>query len=173
MMRPKFEPDKPVARNHIEALGLPIVVCCANNSRRTMCTNFQWLSCATKLYKVVQIWPGQTVTCLHTNRPGHIWTTLYITKSPCWDTNCCTSAHTYALLYITIQGSVILTTLNLTVSGSNLPQRVQNYLAFTLLPIIVLTVTFPPIYGIVLSYVIPFHTKHLSQRKQKIIIILK
>jgi hypothetical protein len=28
-------------------------------------------------YKVVQIWPGQTVTCLHTNRPGHIWTTLY------------------------------------------------------------------------------------------------
>jgi hypothetical protein len=26
---------------------------------------------------VVQIWPGQTVTCLHTNRPGHIWTTLY------------------------------------------------------------------------------------------------
>jgi hypothetical protein len=31
-------------------------------------------------YKVVQIWPGQTVTCLHTNRPGHIWTTLYITK---------------------------------------------------------------------------------------------
>ena len=30
------------------------------------------------LYKVVQIWPGQTVTCLHTNRPGHIWTTLYL-----------------------------------------------------------------------------------------------
>jgi hypothetical protein len=30
------------------------------------------------LYKVVQIWPGQTVTCLHTNSPGHIWTTLYI-----------------------------------------------------------------------------------------------
>jgi hypothetical protein len=29
-------------------------------------------------YKVVQIWPGQTVTCLHTNSPGHIWTTLYI-----------------------------------------------------------------------------------------------
>jgi hypothetical protein len=30
------------------------------------------------LYKVVQIWPGQTVTCLHTNSPGHIWTTLYV-----------------------------------------------------------------------------------------------
>jgi hypothetical protein len=30
------------------------------------------------LYKVVQIWPGQTLTCLHTNSPGHIWTTLYI-----------------------------------------------------------------------------------------------
>jgi hypothetical protein len=28
-------------------------------------------------YKVVQIWPGQIVTCLHTNSPGHIWTTLY------------------------------------------------------------------------------------------------
>jgi hypothetical protein len=28
-------------------------------------------------FKVVQIWPGQTVTCLHTNRSGHIWTTLY------------------------------------------------------------------------------------------------
>jgi hypothetical protein len=29
-------------------------------------------------YKVVQIWPGQTVTCLHTISPGHIWTNLYI-----------------------------------------------------------------------------------------------
>ena len=28
-------------------------------------------------YKVVQIWPEQTVTCLHTINPGHIWTTLY------------------------------------------------------------------------------------------------
>jgi hypothetical protein len=26
---------------------------------------------------VVQIWPGQTVTSLHTISPGHIWTTLY------------------------------------------------------------------------------------------------
>jgi hypothetical protein len=33
------------------------------------------------IYKVIQIWPGQTVTCLHTNSPGHIWTTLYITKN--------------------------------------------------------------------------------------------
>jgi hypothetical protein len=30
------------------------------------------------MYKVVQIWPAQTVTCLHTNSPGHIWTTLYL-----------------------------------------------------------------------------------------------
>jgi hypothetical protein len=30
------------------------------------------------MYKVVHIWPGQTVTCLHTNSPGHIWTTLYM-----------------------------------------------------------------------------------------------
>jgi hypothetical protein len=29
------------------------------------------------IYKVVQIWPEQTVTCLHTNNPSHIWTTLY------------------------------------------------------------------------------------------------
>jgi hypothetical protein len=29
------------------------------------------------IYKVVQIWPGQTVTSLHTISPGHIWTTLY------------------------------------------------------------------------------------------------
>ena len=32
----------------------------------------------TTKYKVVQIWPGQTVTCIHTISPGHIWTTLYI-----------------------------------------------------------------------------------------------
>jgi hypothetical protein len=30
------------------------------------------------MYKVVQIWPGQTVTSLHTLSPGHIWTTVYI-----------------------------------------------------------------------------------------------
>jgi hypothetical protein len=34
--------------------------------------HLQWI------YKVIQIWPGQTVTCLHKNRPGHIWTTVYI-----------------------------------------------------------------------------------------------
>jgi hypothetical protein len=33
------------------------------------------------IYKVVQIWPGQTVTCLHTISPGHIWTTLYIERT--------------------------------------------------------------------------------------------
>jgi hypothetical protein len=33
------------------------------------------------LYKVVQIWPGQTVTSLQTNSPGHIWTTLYCRTS--------------------------------------------------------------------------------------------
>ena len=31
-------------------------------------------------YKVVQIWPGQTVTSLHTISPGHIWTTLYMER---------------------------------------------------------------------------------------------
>jgi hypothetical protein len=33
------------------------------------------------IYNVVQIWPGQTVTCLHTISPDHIWTTLYLTMS--------------------------------------------------------------------------------------------
>jgi hypothetical protein len=37
------------------------------------------ITAMTPSYKVVQIWPGQTVTCLHTNSPGHIWTTLYLT----------------------------------------------------------------------------------------------
>ena len=36
-----------------------------------------------RMYKVVQIWPGQTVTCLHTNSPGHIWTTLYASNRLC------------------------------------------------------------------------------------------
>jgi hypothetical protein len=34
--------------------------------------------CDESKYKVVQIWQGQTVTCLHTVSPGHIWTTLYV-----------------------------------------------------------------------------------------------
>jgi hypothetical protein len=33
-----------------------------------------------RYYKVVQIWPGQTVTCLHTNSLGHIWTTFIMTQ---------------------------------------------------------------------------------------------
>jgi hypothetical protein len=33
--------------------------------------------------RLVQIWPGQTVTCLHTNSPGHIWTTLYEHQHHC------------------------------------------------------------------------------------------
>jgi hypothetical protein len=40
----------------------------------------QRYNCNASIYKVVQIWPGQTVTCLHTNRPGHIWTTLYFNE---------------------------------------------------------------------------------------------
>jgi hypothetical protein len=40
--------------------------------------------CETKLkedVQGVQIWPGETVTCLHTNSSGHIWTTLYLWQS--------------------------------------------------------------------------------------------
>jgi hypothetical protein len=32
---------------------------------------------------LVLLVPGQTVTCLHTNRPGHIWTTLYLLLFHC------------------------------------------------------------------------------------------
>jgi hypothetical protein len=39
--------------------------------------------CPNMIYKVVQIWPGQTVTCLRTISPGHIWTTWYIHSSNC------------------------------------------------------------------------------------------
>ena len=39
------------------------------------------------MYKVVQIWPGQTVICLHTISPGHIWTTLYIVLYRQWCMN--------------------------------------------------------------------------------------
>jgi hypothetical protein len=44
----------------------------------------EWLSRCMHIYnnyKVAQIWPGQIVTCLHTNSPGHIWTILYIRPS--------------------------------------------------------------------------------------------
>jgi hypothetical protein len=47
-------------------------------------------------YKVVQIWLGQTVTCLRTISPGHIWTTLYFTTTfisiPSMTTNAAKSA---------------------------------------------------------------------------------
>jgi hypothetical protein len=46
------------------------------------CTYVNAKSCYSLMcYKVVQIWLGQTVTCLHTNSPGHISTTLY---NPSW-----------------------------------------------------------------------------------------
>jgi hypothetical protein len=48
--------------------------------RQALCRNQQmhlWIT-----YKMVQIWPGQTVTCLHTNSPGHIWTALYVVYWP-------------------------------------------------------------------------------------------
>jgi hypothetical protein len=51
-------------------------------------------------YRVVQIWPGQTVTCLHTNSPGHVWTTLYNTAARSRN-NCCRgkSKHICSLSY--------------------------------------------------------------------------
>ena len=48
-----------------------------NNSSPDLSTNICRVIWPTVNYKVVQIWPGQTVTCLDTISPGHIWTTLY------------------------------------------------------------------------------------------------
>jgi hypothetical protein len=56
------------------------------NRRLTAC-RFSTVSNLKKgMYKVVQIWPEQTVTCLHTNSPGHIWT-------PCILLSVCTDRH--------------------------------------------------------------------------------
>jgi hypothetical protein len=49
---------------------------CAIRKLNILISSFFLLS----IHKVVQIWPGQTVTCLHTNRPGYSWTTLYIVR---------------------------------------------------------------------------------------------
>jgi hypothetical protein len=46
-----------------------------NMSAPVACSSIVW--CCAFMYKVVQIWPGQTVTSLQTISPGHIWTTLY------------------------------------------------------------------------------------------------
>jgi hypothetical protein len=76
-----------------------------------ICLVMRWVYC---LYHVVQIWPGQTVTCLHTNSPGHIWTTLYITAQKSLDVtqiqhwmspNSCASLYRFAV-EILVVGSV-------------------------------------------------------------------
>jgi hypothetical protein len=65
--------------------------CTENQNTHFMSNNFFRKSCRlwhnVKKYKVVQIWPGQSVTCLHTNRPGHIWTTLYDRAGQAADNN--------------------------------------------------------------------------------------
>jgi hypothetical protein len=48
------------------------------SSRSARARNRDHLRIGLFMYKVVQIWPGQTVTCLHTISSGHIWTTLYV-----------------------------------------------------------------------------------------------
>jgi hypothetical protein len=55
---------------------------CSTNTHSKSYTN-NTKRCMIWKYKVVQIWPGQTVTCLRTNSPGHIWTTLYINLVSC------------------------------------------------------------------------------------------
>ena len=71
---------------HDELSGSTGSSCSLDHVRDCKCLNkdsASWTYCVSCshfplfVYKVVQIWPGQTVTCLHTNSPGHIWTTLY------------------------------------------------------------------------------------------------
>ena len=54
------------------------------------------------LYKVVQIWPGQTVTCLYTNSPGHIWTTLYYEQYALWTYLLCDESMLYEHTYYAV-----------------------------------------------------------------------
>jgi len=44
--------------------------------------HFTSLTRLCNIYKVVQIWPGLISPDLHTNSPGHIWTTLYKSNFP-------------------------------------------------------------------------------------------
>jgi hypothetical protein len=59
-----------ISRRHLNVTLLPVLFCLLFLRFKVM-------------YKVVQIWPGQTVTFLHTNSPGHIWTTLYLLQFSC------------------------------------------------------------------------------------------
>jgi hypothetical protein len=57
------------------------------------------------MYKVVQIWPGQSMICLHTNRPGHIWTTLYIernTDARSHNHSCCGKGNYYYVFWMCV-----------------------------------------------------------------------
>ena len=65
-----------VTRTLAVSLKLRRSVFCAVRSRDLKSSKRLRFVCLSVLfYKVVQIW--QTVTCLLTNSPGHIWTTLY------------------------------------------------------------------------------------------------
>jgi hypothetical protein len=65
------------------ALCLCVCIYISTNSRYILCVSICQFSCELAgthckcKYKVVQIWPGQSVTYLHTNSPGHVWTILY------------------------------------------------------------------------------------------------
>ena len=69
-------------------------------------------------YKVVQIWPGQTVTCLHTNSPGHIWTTLYFPGS-------------FVDIFPWIQGGSNMTWTNCDLFTHNQSRSYLNHLVYT------------------------------------------
>ena len=63
---------------HLRPLWLRHNFCHYNIKGTTFGKKYIYIYIRYKMYKVVQIWPGQTVTCLHTYSPGHIWTTLYV-----------------------------------------------------------------------------------------------
>jgi hypothetical protein len=62
----------------LEALCVIAMLCLVRMADVTLVLQVARISDEQRKYKVVQVWPGQTVTCLHTNSPGHIWTTLYM-----------------------------------------------------------------------------------------------
>ena len=69
--------SKLCTNDHLNIINVNVRVPIKAGSTKINYTLFCACTHVLSKYKVVQIWPGQTVTCLHTISPGHIWTTLY------------------------------------------------------------------------------------------------
>jgi hypothetical protein len=78
LVRKCFERGKKKIRNKLRLTRK------ATYNEARSCNHACWEKEINIKYKMVQIWPGQTVTCLHTISPGHIWTTLYFNAFHFW-----------------------------------------------------------------------------------------